>query len=559
MLGEIGVPDFSNANGNLEEIIRKLGSDYVGDKTIKGIIVQAKKKGIGYTTKIMKVISKNLDYYPMSSLRVFLKTEDLDIEKPTNEIALEILEEHELLAPKELGIRYIRVYRDGVWDLEPDSYLEKIILEHCIVNSYFDELSDAQQASRINMIKRFIRSNVLCSIMDFDANPYLINVLNGVIDISKIPFKFLKHDPEYKLIRQFPIIYSPKTHCPEIMKFVREIFHKEDIFLMYQWCGLCLTTFMNFQKGMLLYGEGSNGKDTFINLLMYLLGRSNVSSVDLFDLDNSFLYCETEGKTLNAVAETETNKKINIRKAKAHIGNTKKMLINRKNLAPYDIIPTCKMMYAVNDHFPKLPEDVNKGFFRKWFIVECPNNFDKNPDNQLFDKLTTDRELTGFLNVCLMGLARLLKKNRFTNNCKAKTYWEDIKDAWLSKINFFSIFIEECCIVGKYETAMINKNNDFWEQKEDVHNAYNEFRKVKGKPTVSPKALTIQVKTNGFGVTKRRIDNAQKPIYTGFKLKNKTIIKETKKGLNKLLEEAKEVIHGKKEEEDDDFFEVDDI
>jgi len=76
-----------------------------------------------------------------------------------------------------------------------------------------------------------------------------------------------------------------------------------------------------------------------------------------------------------------------------------------------------KLLFSAN----KIPEssDDTTAFFRRWIIINFPNQFlpnDPKTDPNLIKKLTTEEELSGFLNWILDGLKRLIKNGKFSYN-----------------------------------------------------------------------------------------------------------------------------------------------
>jgi putative DNA primase/helicase len=76
-----------------------------------------------------------------------------------------------------------------------------------------------------------------------------------------------------------------------------------------------------------------------------------------------------------------------------------------------------KLIFSANK-IPESKEDTT-AFFRRWIIINFPNRFlPDNPktDPQLLKKLTTEAELSGFLNWCLEGLKRLNENKKFSTS-----------------------------------------------------------------------------------------------------------------------------------------------
>ncbi|TFF90326.1 MAG: hypothetical protein EU548_03560 [Promethearchaeota archaeon] len=451
------------------------------------------------------------------------KNQEEEIELDPHTIAKEILKEEYIYCPLEWHRTILR-YVDGCWREYPMDVLEHIILDYFLKIEYHKE-TDTNILKKLNTVKRYIKKEAACSIHDFDSNDFLINLKNGIMDITDLDNpRICPHDPQYKIRRQLPIFYDEHAKCYEVNAFMKGIFHKEDIELIKQKIGLCYTTLMSFQKGTILYGEGNNGKTTFYNMLTEHLSKKNVSHVDPTDFNDGFLVSQMEGKIANICSEVNTQDELNITTLKLHIGGENTFLVNKKYEKPYEGTPTAKHWYGCNDDFMNIPPNASKGFFRKFDLIECPNMFDGKEDRMLLDRITTEKEFSGLFNDCLTSLIKLLKDKDFANDCVALTEWEDVKDFWIERRNPFQLFVKECCETGSYEEATKNPNCEFWEQKDAVLLAYNDWRKNNGKPPLSSVGkLTGIIKSSGYLHTRRKVGTRQEAIYGGFKLKKKVI------------------------------------
>ena len=361
-----------------------------------------------------------------------------------------------------------------------------------------------------------IKTQTYHSIKEFDTNPELLNLKNGVLNLKTGEFR--KHDPNDLFFIQIPVEYDPKAKCPKIEKFMNEVFKKEEINFIYEFIGLCLTPEMSFQKALMMYGDGNNGKTTFLNLVVNLIGENNKSSVALSQLNQSFEGAKLEGKLVNIVSDLDGSK-MTIRFFKMYVGNEWSITINRKFKEPYDTNPTAKLLYSCNAIFPEIPKDTDKGFYRKWIVIECPNDFDERENLKILDLLTTNIELSGFLNKAIKGLFRLLERGKFETKY---TNWVDVRNIWTEKINPFNKFIEEVGKRGKYVDAIHEPNNQFWETKEATLIKYNKYLEDKLKlPPIQKGILTRLINNHpNFFVISRSIKGKQQDVYAGFKLVN---------------------------------------
>ncbi len=419
------------------------------------------------------------------------------------EIVEYILEKHKIITIEESG--EMRLYQNGYYKRDMKRRINKVIS---------DTLKDKGlkfNLSRRNAIIQLIENETLESVKEFDKDLYILNLSNCLLDIKTNKQK--EHTSDYLSSRRIPITYDPEAKCPNITKFLKEVFQAGDLPFILEYSALSLTPLMIYQKALMLYGSGNNGKSTFLNLLNAFVGTDNTSTVDPSQLNKGTIAWTLENKTLNFVSDMET-KKFKVRKFNQYIGNEAKILIDRKFKDPYHISPTAKMIYTCNETFPEVELDTDKGFWRKWVLLFCMNSFDGIEDEHILDKLTTRKELSGFLNLCILSFKKLHKKGKFTIDQD----WEEVKDYWLQKLNIISSFIEEKTI----------NNNSSEINKDIMLSNINNYLKTIGKRYIFTKA-TLTRRMHELGYKSSRKTN----VYYGLKLKIQTKNEQSTLKINK--------------------------
>ncbi|WP_162559675.1 phage/plasmid primase, P4 family [Methylobacterium radiodurans] len=116
------------------------------------------------------------------------------------------------------------------------------------------------------------RSHLETPLSRFDAEPYLLSVANGTLDLRTGTLG--PHDPAHRLTRLTPIVYDEKARCPVFERFLRQrLGHEPELIAFLQKAvGLTLTGVVSEQVLFFLQGEGGTGKSTFVNLIRELLG-----------------------------------------------------------------------------------------------------------------------------------------------------------------------------------------------------------------------------------------------------------------------------------------------
>jgi putative DNA primase/helicase len=113
---------------------------------------------------------------------------------------------------------------------------------------------------------------------EFDRDPYLFNCQNGTIDLRD--GKLREHRKEDFLTKISPVEFDPKARAPRWEQFEREIFletkdtRPEDSVALYmrRKIGYALSALDELQEMDLLWGEGSNGKNVYLETCKWVFG-----------------------------------------------------------------------------------------------------------------------------------------------------------------------------------------------------------------------------------------------------------------------------------------------
>jgi putative DNA primase/helicase len=106
---------------------------------------------------------------------------------------------------------------------------------------------------------------------ELDAQPYLLNVANGVLDLRD--GRLLPHDPGLLLTKLAPVEYHPNATAPLFDAYLERVLPDEPVRRFVQrFLGYCLTAYVSEQVLVFLYGVGANGKTTLVNVVMGILG-----------------------------------------------------------------------------------------------------------------------------------------------------------------------------------------------------------------------------------------------------------------------------------------------
>lgn len=351
------------------------------------------------------------------------------------------------------------VYLDGFFQPQGNILIKKAAKE---------ALEDEYRKNRALEVLDYIKVSTYTTRRE--EPPHLIPLENGVLDLSKEPFELKPHSPDYMFFNKLPVKYDPEAECPAIKKFLREITNsEEDVTLLEEVIGFCLYREYFVAKSLMLVGDGSNGKSTFLNLMKAFLGAVNVSGRSLQDLElHRFAKADLHTKLANIYADLPD-------KALQSTG-TFKMLTGRDLIAAekkfqrtFHFENYSKLMFSAN----KVPEayDDTSAFFRRWIIIVFPKAFvGSDADPYILEKLTTEMELSGLLNLALKGLKKLLKTGLFSHS---KTT-EETKEDYIRKSSPIAAFVLDC----------LETDSDAFIEKKPLYTAFAEYCRTLKLPIV---------------------------------------------------------------------------
>jgi len=163
----------------------------------------------------------------------------------------------------------------------------------------------------------------------------------------------------------------------------------------------------------MLLGSGSNGKSVFISLLKQAFGKQATSNESLHSLEtDKYRAANLYGKRLNAFPDLkdeplQTNEKFNI-----IVGNDQELSGEFKYKTSFDFKPTIKMLFSANK--PPFAYTDNYAYYRRWTLIQFTHTFTDDADEALIDKLTTESEKSGLLNLMLSGLKTICKNRKYS-------------------------------------------------------------------------------------------------------------------------------------------------
>jgi len=362
------------------------------------------------------LVKKNLPYFKKLNRKA-------EPEKTKEITLLDVVDEHLFQAgPRKGQVEYT---------FNPDKAADAIINTYNVVatpdekiwiyeNGYYkdngkviiDKILDrvAGKLYTINVSKETQKKVFLRSMEEydiFDQNPYLLCVRNGVIDL--LTGDFLEHSPGYYLTSAAPVEYDPSKRPTEFIKFLEgACTNDDDRLTLIDWIVAC-ACLTEFEYILFLTGHGSNGKHVYEALLQAFFGSDATEAISLEELMNS-RFAMGYLRRARICISSETNPDKTKTELIKKISGNDWISSDVKNKDRARFKAYTQLIFDSNSM--PIFEDTSYGFARRFTRVVMPYKFVDHPDAEdplqkkadrhLLEKLTTDQELSGILNLIII-------------------------------------------------------------------------------------------------------------------------------------------------------------
>ena len=376
----------------------------------------------------------------------------------------------------EKGLEMVRNIYDEV--LKTDDYRERMDIEKYgmlseSVRRRESFVKAAQWVSKLN-----IKSD------DLDPDPWLLNVKNGTINV--ITGEFTEHRQENMITKIANVDYNSEADCPQWKQFVREIMEfKPDLINFVQTAvGWSLTGDISEQTMFILFGTGANGKSTFLNTIMYLLGDyATATPTESFMKKNSDQntndIARLRGTRFVTTTEAEQGRRLSEPLIKKITGNdqmTARFLYGEF----FNFTPTFKIWMATN-HKPVI-KGTDYGIWRRIKLIPFTTRIEESKqDKDLEMKLC--QEASGILNWLLEGAARW-KRERL----QAPAIILNATDEYRGEMDVIGTFLKERCRTD-FDVAIRIR---------ELYKAYADWCDDNKEHAVSERFFSLRLKEMGY-------------------------------------------------------------
>lgn len=253
-------------------------------------------------------------------------------------------------------------YRDGVY-VEASSYVRNTIKDMIVIDSLITQ-------NRIMECFRLLCDDVRLqrTAAELNADKNLINFQNGVWDIER--GVLLPHDSKYLQTLQIPHKvgeYVPFKKTRLYNFFMKTQLPKEDIMMLLKYMAYCLTLDYGLKTFMILCGQSNTGKSVLIRFFETMVGRQNVSSLSMHELNMRFYPSQLYNRLLNSCADNSSLPLSSIENLKKITGGDQ-IMHEKKGKEPFFFVPFCKLIFSFNQ-LPLQLEEKSNAFYKRMRIL----------------------------------------------------------------------------------------------------------------------------------------------------------------------------------------------
>ena len=239
----------------------------------------------------------------------------------------------------------------------------------------------------------------------FDANPYLLGVEGGAIDLRT--GRLLPPSPAHRISKCVGVRYDPAASCPRFDQFLSDILETEgEVGFVQRFAGYTLTGSVDEEAFLFMQGAGANGKSVLANILSGVLGDYAVTvgaellAVTKNESEANRFKVRLRGVRMAMVNEVGQNDTFNDQRVKEIVSRE---AIPARHLygEAFDFTPSHKIWIRGN-HRPAVL-DSGDGMWRRLILLVFGRQFDPDERVRDLDRQLLNEEGSGILNWLIAG------------------------------------------------------------------------------------------------------------------------------------------------------------
>jgi putative DNA primase/helicase len=360
-------------------------------------------------------------------------------------------------------------------------------------------------AGPITNMLTMARSQLVIRPAQLDTDPYLLNFLNGTVDLRT--GTLLPHRREDFITKLVHYNYCPGAPCPLWRAFLHGVLgsDKQVVAYLQRALGYSLTGCTIEKAVFVLFGEGNNGKSTLLSAFRQLLDEyAALLQVDSLMMRRDSANIQADLADLRAArfvmtSESEDGARLAQGKLKRITQGMGKIKATRKYENPIEFSETHKLWMDTNRR-PAINDADDKATFSRLHPIPFTVSIAKDRiDRELPGKLLQEGE--GILAWAVEG-AKLWHRHGLDK----PTVVELANEQWRAESDWLECFIQDRCTSGGHVMG------------EELFQAYRQWAESNGERQCPKQQFAVKVSSRA-GISKKHTDRGTK--YEGIQLRPK--------------------------------------
>jgi putative DNA primase/helicase len=372
--------------------------------------------------------------------------------------------------------------------------------------SAFKWVGASQAHSRISGMLTLAKSSISLIPDELDADPDLLNFPNVTVNLSSMEAR--PHDIRDMISKITGSNYNPAATCPQWEKFLNRIMgdNKNLIGFLQRSAGYSLTGYTGERALFLCYGRGANGKSTFLNTLLSVVGDYGISV-------ESNTFCVSRGETVRndlaalkgarLVTATEAGKGKRLDEAiiKQLTGGEDKIRARFLFQEYFEFKPECKIWWSFNSA-PRITDSTDSIWSRVKMIPFSVVIPEGERDIRLTEKLL--KEAPGIMNWMLTGLQEY-QRIGLAEPEEVRVATRNYREEQDTLADFFN----DECLIGPTATCGAT----------DLYTAYTQWHSWQAPEEKAKSQRSFGFEMDDHGFYRDRDPATKRKIYKGIRLK----------------------------------------
>ena len=428
------------------------------------LTLQANDFSVDEARKAIQIINKYILKEPLSDDELDVVLRDEAFSKPVffkgntflfDKFAVFLKNNHHIIRIN----NQLHMFKDGIY-VAGQSEIESVMISH------LPQLNRAKRAEVMAYLDILIRENTEAAPANLIA---FRNGLYNVYDDAFVPFT-----PEHVITNKIEWDYNPNAYWDATNEVLNNIAVGDPAIrsLLEEMIGYCLFRRNELGKAFILTGSGSNGKSTFLNMLKTMLGKRNLSVLDLKKLGDRFSTVMLFGKLAN-IGDDISDEFVTDAAEFKKIVTGETIDAEQKGQPKFDFEPYVKLIFSANN-IPRIGKGRDSSaILRRLVIIPFNARFnDKNPNFKPFigDTLKGQESMEYLIQLGIEGLKRVLINRKFTTSQKVQEELDEFEVTNNPILGFF----KDC------------ENDDYEIENEPTSNVYKRYQEYCIANTLTP-------------------------------------------------------------------------